>query len=167
MMWLLRKIGTYLSLAIIGSAHVGRYWLAILRGDEGFQGARLIIVDERRVVLVSHWYAPWVWTLPGGGVSRGETPENAVMREAEEETGFKIKSIAGTIGVYTGSMGDRDKVTVFYTGDFGGSMAITPNLEIMARSWFDMDNLPEEISPANRRRIEAYKAGVRNEEGEW
>ena len=58
-------------------------------------------------------------------------------------------------------------VMVFYTGDFEGSLSLTPNIEIMGRSWFDIDNLPEELSPANRRRIEAYREGVRGEVGKW
>lgn len=166
-MHLIRTLGMYLSVCIINAVHFARYWLAIIRGDSGSQGARLIIVDERRVLLVSHWYAPWAWTLPGGGVAKGETPEDAAKREAFEETGLTINSIAGEIGTYTGSMGNRDLVTVYYTGDFSGSLQMTPNFEIMARSWFDIDSLPEELSPANRRRIEAYRDGVREERGHW
>lgn len=166
-MWLLKKMGMYLSLALIGTMHVARYWISILRGGAGAQGVRLIILDERRVLLVTHWYAPWAWTLPGGGVEHGETPTDAAIREAREETGLAINSIAGEIGTYTGSMGKRDTVAVFYTGDFSGSLTLMPSLEIMGKSWFDIDNLPEEISPANRRRILAYREGAREERGEW
>ena len=166
-MHFIRRFGTWLSLFLIGSVHVVRYWVSRLTGAGDIQGVRIILVQERRVVLVSHWYAPWAWTLPGGGVDRGETPEQAAIREAREETGFEVKTIAGEIGTYIGSMGKRDKVKVFYTGDFEGSLALRPNIEIMARSWFDIDNLPEEISPANRRRIEAYRAGARGETGRW
>lgn len=162
-----RRLGLYLSLWLIEFLHVTRYWLAIVRGDEGSQGVRLIIVDERRVLLVSHWFAPWTWTLPGGGVGKNETAEEAALREASEETGLKVNSIAGEIGTYTGSMGERDKLTVYYSGDFEGSLAMRPNLEIMARSWFDLDNLPEELSPGNRRRIQSYKDGIRGEIAEW
>ncbi len=163
-----RKVAMYLSLSIIGTVHGLRYFLSSVskkRGD--VQGVRVILVDDRRVILVSHWYAPWVWTLPGGGVDAGEKPEDAAMREAFEETGFKVKSMAGEIGTYTGRWGKGDKVAVYYSGDFEGSLALKPNLEIMARSWFDIDHLPDEISPANRRRIEAYRAGVRGETGRW
>lgn len=163
----LRRLATLLSLFLIGTVHVGRYWLSRATGQGEVQGARLIVLQDRKVILVSHWYAPWAWTLPGGGVKRGESPEAAAIREAKEETGFDIKTIAGEIGTYTGSMGKRDKVRVYYTGDFEGSLALRPTFEIMARSWFDIDNLPEELSPANRRRIEAYRAGVRGETGHW
>ena len=166
-MWIFRRIGTWASFFFIGIVHIVRYWLSVLTGAGDIQGVRLILVEERKVILVSHWYAPWAWTLPGGGVERGEAPEAAAIREAREETGFEIKSIAGEIGTYRGSMGKRDKVKVFYTGDFEGSLALRPTFEIMARSWFDIDNLPEEISPANRRRIEAYRDGVRGETGRW
>lgn len=163
----LRRLGMYVSLSLIGLMHVTRYWLARFRAKGDIQGVRIIIMQDRLVVLVSHWYAPWVWTLPGGGVEKDETPEQAAAREAEEETGLKIKSLAGEIGTYTGSMGKRDKVKVFYTGDFEGNLTLLPSLEIMGRSWFDIDTLPDEISPANRRRIEAYRAGVRGESGRW
>jgi 8-oxo-dGTP pyrophosphatase MutT (NUDIX family) len=166
-MKILRRLGLYLSLGIINTAHVTRYALGKARGETDSHGVRIIIVDERRVLLVSHWYAPWAWTLPGGGANKGETPEEAAMREAFEETGLKVNTIAGEIGTYTGSLGATDRVTFFYTGDFSGSLALRPNLEIMARSWFDIDNLPDELSPGNRRRIEAYRDGVRNETGAW
>jgi 8-oxo-dGTP diphosphatase len=37
------------------------------------------------------------WTLPGGGVEFGEHPDRAVLRELEEETGYRgeIASVAG------------------------------------------------------------------------
>lgn len=155
----------YLSLTIISVVHAVRYWTSFRTSS--IQGVRVILVKDRSVVLVSHWYAPWTWTLPGGGVSKNETPEFAAIREVKEETGFEVKSLAGEIGKYKGTWGRGDMVMVFYTGDFEGSLSLTPNIEIMGRSWFDIDNLSEELSPANRRRIEAYRDGVRGEVGKW
>ena len=161
----IRKVGMYLSLTIISVVHAVRYWTSFRTSS--IQGVRVILVQDRKVVLVTHWYAPWTWTLPGGGVNKNETPEAAAIRETKEETGFDVKSLAGEIGKYKGTWGRGDMVMVFYTGDFEGSLALTPNIEIMGRSWFDIDNLPEELSPANRRRIEAYRDGVRGEVGKW
>jgi len=164
-MRLIRKVGMNLSLLAIGVVHAVRYWTDF--STRKIQGARLIIVDDRRVLLVSHWYAPWAWTLPGGGVNKNEEPEQAAIREAKEETGLIINSIAGEIGQYKGRWGRGDLIAVYYSGDFTGSLALKPNFEIMARSWFDLDHLPEELSPANRRRIEAYRDGVREERAKW
>jgi len=161
----IRKVGMYLSLTIISVVHAVRYWTSFRTSS--IQGVRIILVQDRKVVLVTHWYAPWTWTLPGGGVNKNEAPEAAAIRETKEETGFDVKSLAGEIGKYKGTWGRGDMIMVFYTGDFEGSLALTPNIEIMGRSWFDIDNLPEELSPANRRRIEAYRDGVRGEVGKW
>ena len=162
---MLRKVGMYLSLGMISTMQTIRAWVSFPR--DGIQGVRVILVEGRRVLLVSHWYAPWVRTLPGGGVHKNESLEDAAMREVREETGLVAKSMAGEIGRYRNQWGRGEVVAVFYTGDFEGSLSLKPNLEIMARSWFDIDNLPAEISPANRRRIEAYREGVRGEKGKW
>lgn len=161
----LRKAGMHLSLFLIEVMHHIRYWTDF--SNRRIQGVRLIIVDERRVLLVSHWYAPWAWTLPGGGVDKNETPEDAAIREAREETGLIVNSIGGEVGQYQGRFGRHDLVAVYWTGDFSGSLALKPNMEIMARSWFDIDRLPEELSPANKRKILAYRDGVRSERGRW
>ncbi|MFF5291592.1 NUDIX hydrolase [Paractinoplanes globisporus] len=34
---------------------------------------------------------PGLWTLPGGGVEHGEHPDDAVVREFAEETGFEVR----------------------------------------------------------------------------
>ncbi|MBM2619249.1 NUDIX domain-containing protein [Actinoplanes sp. LDG1-06] len=34
---------------------------------------------------------PGLWTLPGGGVEQGEHPDDAVVREFGEETGFRVR----------------------------------------------------------------------------
>lgn len=37
-------------------------------------------------------YPAGMWTLPGGGVDHGESPDNAVTRELYEETGLEARS---------------------------------------------------------------------------
>ncbi|MDE3056289.1 MAG: NUDIX domain-containing protein [Verrucomicrobiota bacterium] len=46
--------------------------------------------DRTQVLLVERCDVP-VWVLPGGGVESGETPEEALMREMEEETGLVVQ----------------------------------------------------------------------------
>jgi 8-oxo-dGTP diphosphatase len=52
-------------------------------------GAYGVIVDAGKVLLVHYCeHAAARWTLPGGGLERGETPEAAAVREIHEETGY-------------------------------------------------------------------------------
>jgi len=56
-------------------------------------GVGAVIVDGNRVVLVKRAHEPLKgeWSLPGGSVEVGETLEEAVAREAREETGLVIR----------------------------------------------------------------------------
>ena len=67
-------------------------------------GARCIVVREDRVLLVRHTYQR-PWYLPGGGVERGETLEQAVRREVAEEVGMQLGSV-GLLGVYSNFFGN-------------------------------------------------------------
>jgi ADP-ribose pyrophosphatase YjhB (NUDIX family) len=46
------------------------------------QGGRILLCRMSPTVVAGE-----VWTLPGGGLHFGESPENAVLRELGEETG--------------------------------------------------------------------------------
>jgi 8-oxo-dGTP pyrophosphatase MutT (NUDIX family) len=46
--------------------------------------------DQTAVLLIKRRDVP-IWVLPGGGIDPGETPEEAVIREILEETGFTVK----------------------------------------------------------------------------
>jgi len=48
-------------------------------------GERLILIQDRR------GHKPPPWGFFGGGIERGETPVQAVLREAQEELGVKLR----------------------------------------------------------------------------
>lgn len=73
-----------------------------------------IMVIEDQVVLVKRGREPFkgMYALPGGIVEYGESVEECVVREMEEETGLKAK-VLDLVGVY--SKGDRDPRGHFIT----------------------------------------------------
>jgi len=73
-------------------------------------GAYAVALDETGRILLCRLASDEVeagaWTLPGGGVEFGEHPDDAVLRELEEETGLvgRIDRILGVFSrVYQGS----------------------------------------------------------------
>ena len=67
----------------------------------------VLVRRDGSLVLVKRGKEPFkgYWALPGGFVKYGEKVEEAAAREAEEETGLKVR-IRGLVGVY--SRPDRD-----------------------------------------------------------
>ena len=78
--------------------------------------------DGRSIVLIERRHAPRGWALPGGFVDRGETVEQAAVREAAEETGLTV-SLKALLGCYSDP--ERDPrghtVSVVFIGEADGA----------------------------------------------
>jgi ADP-ribose pyrophosphatase YjhB (NUDIX family) len=62
-------------------------------------GVRVLLIRDETVLLVQHTYQD-SWYLVGGGVRGGETLEQAIRREADEEAGASLEHLE-VFGVYT------------------------------------------------------------------
>jgi 8-oxo-dGTP pyrophosphatase MutT (NUDIX family) len=116
-------------------------------------GVRLILLQGQTVLLVKHTYQSH-WYLPGGGVKRGETLEEAARREAAEELGAELGDLR-LFGVYTSFYEYKsDHVIVFTCADF--TLTGKTDHEIERFDLFRSDDLPEGTSPGSQRRIQEY-----------
>ena len=116
-------------------------------------GVRLILEKDQAVLLVKHTYQRH-WYLPGGGVRKGETIEEAARREAAEEFGAKLGHLR-LFGVYTNFYEHKnDHVIVFSCSDF--TLTGETDSEIERFDFFGFDDLPENTSPGSLRRIGEY-----------
>lgn len=61
-----------------------------------------VIIEDESLVLIKRRNEPFkdMWALPGGFINANEKVEDAVIREAEEETGLKVR-IKEPVGVYS------------------------------------------------------------------
>ena len=53
-------------------------------------GSRAVIIRDGQILLSHEIVSGW-WLIPGGGMEAGETPEECVIREVEEETGVIVR----------------------------------------------------------------------------
>lgn len=124
-------------------------------------GARVMVVDGDKVLLIRHTYVPG-WQFPGGGVSPGETLEQAGARETLEETGYRVGGAMQLFGVYhnTSPVTNRDHVAFYVATHFEKVLDRKPDHEIAEVSWFDRHALPEKVTPATSQRIDEYFDGA-------
>lgn len=48
----------------------------------------LVVRDEKILMVQTFRRGRYIWELPGGGIEKGETPEEAALRELQEECGL-------------------------------------------------------------------------------
>jgi ADP-ribose pyrophosphatase YjhB (NUDIX family) len=128
-------------------------------------GVRTLMVKDDKVWLVRHTYLPG-WFMPGGGLKRGETLEQAARREAHEETGAKLGEVT-LMGVYSSFVEWKsDHAIVFICKDFTTTGQI--DSEIAEVRAFPLNKLPHALWPSHRLRLEEYAAGKPQPQfGEW
>ncbi|PLW92816.1 MAG: NUDIX hydrolase [Marinilabiliales bacterium] len=51
----------------------------------------LLIHEEKLLIAEEKWFDTYMLKLPGGGLEYGESPEECLIREFQEECGIKIK----------------------------------------------------------------------------
>ncbi len=119
-------------------------------------GVRVVMLQNDEIWLVRHTYLPG-WFLPGGGLKRGETLEQAARREALEETGAELRATA-LIGAYSNfNEWKTDHTLVFYCKDF--KINGKTDGEIAEARAFPLNALPANIYSVHRRLIEGYRTG--------
>lgn len=117
-------------------------------------GVRVLLINEDKILLVKHTYQPDWYTI-GGGVDPGETPRQALERELQEEVGVTLLSAPELFSVYYSRNKKHDDYIIFYTAH-GCTQHVVTSPEIAEQQWFALNELPVDLSPATRRRIEEY-----------
>ena len=111
--------------------------------SKSFVTMAVFSTDNQRVLLFKREDFR-IWALPGGNVERGETLEEAAIRETHEETGYRVR-ITRPVGAY--HLSQTDELRYVYRGAVTGGQAIERGPETVAVKWFPVDQLPRRLAP--------------------
>jgi len=76
-------------------------------------GSRAIILNKENILLVKNINNNY-WSLPGGKMDKGETPEECLFRELIEELTLSVSKIEYKLGEYfSNKEGKQDTVYIF------------------------------------------------------
>jgi 8-oxo-dGTP diphosphatase len=125
------------------------------------RGAVAVIVRRDRLLLIrrsQQVIAPGMYCFPGGGIEPGETQQQAIVRELQEELGCTVvprRWLWESISPW------RVHLT-WWLSDLDASTTLTPNpLEVESVHWFTLDELktlPDQLE-SNYRFLEAIACG--------
>ena len=104
----------------------------------------VVINSEEKLLLVKRSVAPkrGYWCLPGGFMELNERPDESALRELEEETGLKGKSI-NLLGVTStpSSLYDTILMMGYLVKHFSGMLIAGDDASDV--KWFELNDLPE------------------------
>lgn len=107
------------------------------------------------ILLLRHSYGPDVWSLPGGGIGKGEDPADAARREVKEELGITLTAMTDLGVVAEQVSGSRHTAYLFAaTCD---ARPKPDNREVIEARFFPTHSLPEPLGRITRERIEFWK----------
>ena len=131
---------------------IAHFYFALTRGMT--LGVRAACFDsEGRIFLVRHSYLPG-WYMPGGGVERHETVEEALAKELREEGNLVITDRPTLLGVYLNRAVSRRDHVAFYRVTVEQRVPRQPDWEIAESGFFALDGLPAATTPATLRRLQ-------------
>jgi 8-oxo-dGTP diphosphatase len=108
------------------------------------KNAVAVIVNEDNKILllkradIKDIWMPNKWALVGGGIEKGETPQQAIKREIQEEIGIEVKKFTKSFSIQRNSDSVEHVFACRYDGD---PTDIKLNEENSNYGWYDVEEM--------------------------
>lgn len=120
--------------------------------------AGVLIIENGNILLCRKKKGTSKLILPGGSIEKGETPQDAIIREVREELGTNVKiQELRYLGTYEDKAAfDNPSINKFvqivlYAGDITGTP--TPSSEISEIIWFNRESDANQLSDIVKNKV--------------
>ena len=135
--------------AVMTALHRGRRLVGRVTGLRTPSVQAIVITPGGRLVMVRHTYMPG-WHFPGGGLRRGESPDDGILRELREEIGLtqwgailriEIHAAAPPMFVFTDAeYRFRSNLEIDRVAEFALDAPMRPSQRAMVDRWRALQN---------------------------
>lgn len=131
----------------------------------------LILIKENKVLLLKRantGYEDGNYSLVAGHMDGNETIKQAMIREAYEEAGIIIDEKNIEIVAFLHRKTDPERLDFFLRCDrWSGEVTNMEPDKCSELSWYDINNLPENIIPCVKKAIENYQNNIMFDNFGW
>jgi len=121
----------------------------------------ILLIKDNKVLMQRRFntgYEDGKYSLPAGHVEKGETFNQAIIRESKEEVGIEINpehlKIIHVMQRDSGTKENNERIDVFLVAEkWGGEIKNMEPEKCDDLSWFKLDNIPENTIPYVRQAI--------------
>jgi len=122
-----------------------------------YKAAKVVVVRDNKILLVRPDYGHRQWTLPGGNLEKGETYEEAAIREVREETGLEVRDLTFVREYEADHTYFKSLIQSFAT-EVSDEHFTIDGIEIKEAAWFPLNQLPKGMVPRSRKTTETFIA---------
>ena len=114
----------------------------------------MVVRHSNEILLIKTTYG-YKYSLPGGGIKKGEQPIDAAKRETFEEVGIRVPEAKALPPFTIHENHQEDTVYSFYSEVTSKEYRLD-FLEIDCAEWHPINKLPTTITPATKKILELY-----------
>jgi 8-oxo-dGTP diphosphatase len=120
--------------------------------------AAAVVIEDRRVLLTrrhQHQHLGGLWEFPGGKLEKGESPEEALVRECREECGIEV-AVHEVLDVTHHRYPEREVLLLFYRCEL--CEGPVRHLQVADHAWVAPGDLGRyALPPADQRVVERIR----------
>jgi ADP-ribose pyrophosphatase YjhB (NUDIX family) len=115
----------------------------------------IALAPGERILLIRLSYGVAAWTFPGGGIRRGEAPEEAARREAKEEADCELDGLK-LVAQFEEDISGARATSWLFAGNLL-SNPVPDGREVLEARLFPLHSLPEPLSRRTQVRLQRWR----------